>query len=231
MEPTKPGVSMWLWVSLIIVVLIGGGFFGWYYLMGPGKKVAATTTTTPTTAATTTPTTATTTDTSDVSSWLTYTNTRFGYTIKYPSNLKYTEEEGTKYMHFYTAAEASALAACQARSAESECNPGNEIHIAGDVNGGTTNADNLTNTLEEIINARVAANILSGPESTTLDKEVAYEGLSLGMLTDYDLISKFNNHMFDITLTCSAEPATLAACKAAITPTQQKMIDSFKFTR
>lgn len=45
MEPIKPAVSMWLWVTLIIVGLIGGGFFAWYYLMGPGKKVATTTTT------------------------------------------------------------------------------------------------------------------------------------------------------------------------------------------
>ena len=47
---SKPGVSKWLWITLIIVVLIGAGFFSWYYLMGPGKKVASTATPTTTTA-------------------------------------------------------------------------------------------------------------------------------------------------------------------------------------
>lgn len=32
MEPKKPAVAMWLWITLIIVVLAAGGFFAWYYL-------------------------------------------------------------------------------------------------------------------------------------------------------------------------------------------------------
>lgn len=52
MDPnqSRPAVSKWLWITLIIVILIGAGFAAWYYLMGPGKQTASTasTTTTPT---------------------------------------------------------------------------------------------------------------------------------------------------------------------------------------
>lgn len=221
MEPTKPVVSMWLWITLIIVVLIGGGFFAWYYLVGPGKK-AATKTATPTA----TPT-ATNTNSNSTAGWLTYTNIVYGYSIKYPSNLKYIEEDGAKYMHFYTAAEAAELAACQTRP-ETECGAGNEIYIAVDQNTGTTNADDVTKTLTEIVDARVVGGTLtSGYMSTTLGGQTAHEGLSTIMLSLYNIITKYNSRIYDLTINC--EEPTLPACKAKITPTQSEMISTFTF--
>lgn len=220
MEPTKPAVSMWLWVTLIIVFLIGGGFFAWYYLMSPGKKAATTTTPTPTPVTTYT-------NSSSTAGWLTYTNTTYGYSIKYPSDLKYTEEDGTKYMHFYTVAEASELAACQTRP-ETECGAGNEIYIAVDQNSGTTNADDVSKTIEEIVNDRVSKNTFTDtPAAITLGGETAFEGVSTIMLSLYNIITKHDSHIYDLTINCD-EP-TLAACKAKITPTQSEMISTFTF--
>jgi hypothetical protein len=221
MEPTKPAVSKWLWITLIIVAIIGAAFLAWYFLMGPGKK---TETKTATTATTTTPAT---TETSDTEGWLTYTNTAYGYSIRYPNTLSYTEEDGTKYMHFYTAAEASALAACQARP-ETECGAGNEIYIAADQNLGTTNADDITKTLAEIVSNRETNHSLTaGATATTLGGQPAYEGVSTIMLSLYNIITKYNAHIYDLTINCDVD--TLAACKAKVTPTQQLMINSFTF--
>jgi hypothetical protein len=220
MEPTKPAVSMWLWVVLIIVVLIGGVIFTWYYLMGPGKYAATKTATTTTPAATNT-------NSDSTSGWLTYTNATYGYSIKYPSNLSYTEEDGTKYMHFYTATEATELAACQTRP-ETECGAGNEIYIAVNQNAGTTNADDVTKSLVEIVDTRVAGGTLElGYVSTILGGQTAHEGVSTIMLSLYNIITKYNSNIYDLTINC--EEPTLPACQAKITPTQSEMISTFTF--
>lgn len=44
MNGTKPVVSKWLWIAVVVVILIGGAFAAWYYLIGPGKTKTATTT-------------------------------------------------------------------------------------------------------------------------------------------------------------------------------------------
>jgi len=80
---SKPAVSKWLWISLIIVIVLAAGFAAWYYLSGPGKTVATTETTTPTTTTMPTTTTAATSTTAD---WKTYTDKTFGYSVKYPAN-------------------------------------------------------------------------------------------------------------------------------------------------
>jgi len=63
-----------IWIVLGIVI-IGGGVTGWYFLAGPGHKTATTSNTTTST-------------TSDTSDWLTYNNTQYGFSFKYPPVLK-----------------------------------------------------------------------------------------------------------------------------------------------
>ena len=106
----QPPVNKGLLVVLIIVVLIGVAFAAWYYLMGPGKKVATSTTTATTTpATTTTPSTTTTTTTTTpattaTADWLTYTNSAYGFSFKYPKDYSVTEDQknGTVIINYPT---------------------------------------------------------------------------------------------------------------------------------
>lgn len=230
MDPTpKPSVSKWLWITLIIVAIIGAGFFTWYFLMGPGKKTETkTTTTTTTTPSTTKPTTTTTTTeekTTASTEWLTYTNKAYGYSIQYPPTLTYVEKDGTKNMYFQTAADKATLAACATRP-ETECNPSGEINISVDVNSGTTN-DETGKTLTEIIPERQKAFLSSDATTTTIGGQPAYEGVMNGLYTAYNLISVYNSHTYDLTITCKSD--TLSACKAELSADQTKMIGTFTF--
>jgi len=219
-EKPKPAVRPWFWVVSIIIVLAGGGFFTWYFLLGPGKASPATTTTTPS---------ATTSTTKSTDDWLTYTNTAYGYSIKYPKTLSYKEDNGTRYMYFQTAEEEAALEECSKREA-TECSTGKQINISVDANAGTTNEDYVTKTIDEIAANRVSANTwLAGPQKTTLGGQPAYEGIMSMLFTLYNMVTKYNSHIYDLTIMCDSE--TLATCKAGITSDQQKMIDSFTFTK
>ena len=227
MEPTpKPHVSSMIAWSLIALFAGSLAFGIWMYsnqidtiyagsatISVTHKKTAATK---PTTTTTTT------------AEWLTYTNTTYGYSIQYPKELSYVESTDKKNVYFQTAAEKTAAAECATREA-TDCAPGNEIYIDVDVNAGTTNADDLTATLEEIVNTRVSHTLLSDPVSTTLGGQTAFYGISTGMISRYNLITLNNNHVYDLTLKC--EETTAAKCKAAVTADQQKMIDSFTFTK
>ncbi|OGD57130.1 hypothetical protein A2V71_01700 [Candidatus Berkelbacteria bacterium RBG_13_40_8] len=226
MDPApKPSVSKWLWITLIIVAVLAAGFFAWHFLMGPGKKTETKTTPTPT-ATTTTPTKTSTEETNTTSTeWLTYTNKTYGYSIQYPPTLTYEEKDGTKNMYFQTAADKAAIAACATRT-ETECNPSGEINISVDVNAGTTNEE-AGKTLTEIITARQRAFLSSDAAPAILGGEPAYEGVMNALSTSYNIISVYNSHTYDLTLTCGAD--TLDACKHNITADQQRMIDSFTF--
>lgn len=88
MTPKEPLISPWLLILFIVVLLAGGGYLGWYYY-SQSKAKTATPTTTVTTPTVTTPTTATplTTPTTATSTadWTAIANTKYGYSIKYPT--------------------------------------------------------------------------------------------------------------------------------------------------
>lgn len=84
-QPARPAVSKWLWITLGTVLVIAAGFFTWWFLMGPGKSEPATVSTpTPVTTPTTTKPTSTTQDSTD----LTYTNSTYGFTLTFPASWK-----------------------------------------------------------------------------------------------------------------------------------------------
>jgi hypothetical protein len=217
MEPTKPAISKWLWIILIVVAVIAAGFFSWYFLMGPGKKTASTSTTT--TSSKTTPTASSTT-----ADWLTYTNSTYKYTIKYPKTLSYTEKDGTRNVYFQTAAEKAALTDCSTREG-TECSVGKNIQITVDTTAGTTN-DETGKTLAEIVVMREKG-LLSDAVATTLGGQPAYEGIQSGLVTSYNLFTTHNSHVYDLFIDCDS--GTFTVCKGTITSDQQKMIDSFSF--
>lgn len=105
MKSGQPTVAKWLWITLIIVAILGGFFLAWYLLLGPGKTPVATTTTTPTSTAKTTTTTTTTTpattgsstsSTTTAAADLTYTNSKYGFTLTFPATWKgYKMKEAT----------------------------------------------------------------------------------------------------------------------------------------
>ena len=91
MGGAQPKVRSWIWIVLIVVVLAGAGYFGWYYFMGPGKKT--TTTSTPTSTTTTPSTSTTTNSTTSTADWKTYTNSKYSFSVKYPT--AFTTQEAT----------------------------------------------------------------------------------------------------------------------------------------
>ena len=82
-------IRPWLIISLIVVVLAAAGFFGWNYLYNNKPVVAPAVTPTVSTKVTKSITpsiTPTATSSISTADWKTYTNTNYGYSIKYPSN-------------------------------------------------------------------------------------------------------------------------------------------------
>lgn len=76
MQPQKPAVNKWLWITLIIVIIAAGAFATWYFLSGPGKtSTESATTTTPKT-----------TTTDKTAGWKTYENKTYGVSFKYPKD-------------------------------------------------------------------------------------------------------------------------------------------------
>jgi len=223
-EPTKRVIEPWLLVVLIIVLLGGLGFFAWYYLMGSGKVADSTPSSTPT--VTTTPLAM---DSSSTTDWKTYTNSAYGFSIKYPKDLTYQENDNGKNVFFQTAKERAAYEACLQREA-TECISGNEITINVDKESGTNNEDDVSLALDEIIQNKVKNQALAqNPQKITFASQPAYEGMEFGMLTWYGIITKYNNHVYDLTILCDAD--VLAICKGKITENQNKMIESFQFTK
>jgi hypothetical protein len=77
--PSKSFPLKWILI-LIIFILIGGG--ATYYVANQSQKPASSSNQTPTTAPSPTPT------PDPTSDWKTYTNTKYGYSVKYPSDWK-----------------------------------------------------------------------------------------------------------------------------------------------
>lgn len=95
MKSGQPAVAKWLWITLIIVAILGGFFLAWYLLLGPGKTtevitpITTPTTTTKTTTTTTPATTGSSTTTTPVATTdLTYSNTKYGFTLTFPASWK-----------------------------------------------------------------------------------------------------------------------------------------------
>ncbi|MCL5795597.1 MAG: hypothetical protein M1338_04575 [Patescibacteria group bacterium] len=83
MENQKGLAGIWVTI-LVILVLAIGAVGGYYYFKNKDTKTAPTTPTLTPTA------------TVDMTTWKTYTNKKYGYSIKYPSNWTYREYPDTK---------------------------------------------------------------------------------------------------------------------------------------
>ncbi|MCL5794834.1 MAG: hypothetical protein M1338_00530 [Patescibacteria group bacterium] len=76
-------------ILVVIIALLLGALGGYYYFKNKdGKSTNSTVTTTPTTTSST--------SSSETASWKTYTNSTYGYAIKYPSDWAYREYPDTK---------------------------------------------------------------------------------------------------------------------------------------
>lgn len=226
-EKPKKYISSWIAWSIIALAVGITGFATWYQWNQIDTITSSMTISIVKKSATT----AKTATDANNTEWKTYTNTTYGYSIDYPPTLTYSETEIAKNVDFQTAAEKASQTACQARVEGSECPSGHEIAINVDVTAGTTNADDLTLSIEDIVNARVTKMTMAqNPVSTTLGGQPAFEGMSIGMFDSYNIVKKYNSHIYDLSLVCEATSPSLSNCKGNITTDQQKMIDSFKFT-
>ncbi len=75
-EKKKEGLIKWLLIALVAVILAGGGFFYYIYIYKKGQ-----------------PTTTTTSSTDETSTWKTYKNNTYGYSLKYPEGWQVDEKD------------------------------------------------------------------------------------------------------------------------------------------
>lgn len=232
-EPKPKTIAPWLLIVFLIVLVGGGGYLAWYYFMGPGKAVKTSTTTTKTTDTTKTTTDTTTTAATSTADWKTYTNDTYEFSIKYPSTLTSELSNDGKTIVFESAQDKAEYDACKNRDGV-ECLKKAQLVVNIDAYvSANANADVVSNTLEQIVENRVSHNVFAkDPQKTTLDGQPAYEGIELGMLSSYDVVSKVNNHVFDLTLVqnCSGNTVTLATCKTQASDTAKTMLSTFQFT-
>lgn len=203
-ELPKPKSKIKLWIVLIIVVLIAVGYFGWTYL-GKSKTetitTPATTTTTPAIAPVST------------ADWKTYTNTNYGFSLKYPST--YNVKEESKNIIF--------------KSPEQKNIALNALNVQ--INASMQEKEETWKLpLDEIVQKGIESKSIGIPQKITLSGKSAYEGVSKGLINEYLIISKNNDNLYEL-LFESGNNNTLAENKSALTETQKTMLSTFQFTK
>ena len=149
---------------------------------------------------------ATTPATTDVTAdWKTYTDKVAGYTIKYPKDYTQTNPKTTV---------ASFAPANQTGTAPLSIDAFKPVPVT---------------TLDAYIESEKVNKGHSECVKTTLSKQTAYECLSLGTVTAYDILADNNGYRFSL-LFNSGNKDTLAENKAALTTIQKNMLSTFKFT-
>ena len=204
-----------IWVvlltAIILAILLGGGF---YYLNKQYVKeksdlqaqidslsaqIAAEKTASSTTA----------TSTNDASSWKTYTNTQFGFSIKYRSSYtavnasSYTSDDG---VFIYSSADTShgTLVGVEAQAASGSL----DVNVAGKTHDGT----------------------FTQAAKTTLGGAEAYEGIEHGALNSYAIIAIKGLKIVEV-ICDTGNVDNLSTSKAALTEIQKQIIASFQFTK
>lgn len=220
MPKEKKKTSVWLWIVLIIV-LLGVLIFGYFYFLNlymtpvpmPDPRNGFSSN-----------------NTNSISSWKTYTNDVYGYTIKYPSTLTYIVSSDSKVTSFQSVEDKANYDECKNREG-TECIMSTGISIGVDESVGTTGGDDISATLDQIVQKRISnQSLMANPQKTTLGGVSAYEGIGTGMFSYYSIICKNNDHVFDLTKMCNANPSTLLSCKTELTADEQQIIDSFTFS-
>ena len=153
----------------------------------------------------------------DTSDWKTYTNTKFGYVFKYPSD--YTLDnpsESTEY--------------------EGMSNSDTDVKIF------TTNtktgqalvefsADQPVITLADRVQAREKDGSFTNTNKITLNGATAYEGLDKGLVASYSVYAQNENSSFINIIFYTKNSTDFATSKANLSDIQKAILASFQFTK
>lgn len=142
----------------------------------------------------------------ETATWKTYTNTEFGFTVKYPSTYStvnasnYTANDGV--MISESATTKAILFSVEARKS--------------------------VDTLDADV---VKIKDISGEVKTTLAESPAYEGINNGIVSSYEIVTKQGSNIIEITMSNSGTGTSLAEMKAALTPIQKQILSTLQFTK
>lgn len=211
-----------IWIVVITVIITGGivGGGGYYYLNSKATKekndlqaqiddlnakIKAAQTALSTDSSISTSTTA---ATEETASWKTYTNSAFGFSIKYPSD--------------YFSSEASSFTP----------NDGVFINSSADAEGAlvSVEAQSASGSLDVNVAGRTSDSSFSEATKTTLAGVAAYEGVSQGMFSSYGIIVMKGLNIVEIVFD-TGNVNGLAKSKAALTVIQKQILSTFQFAK
>lgn len=154
----------------------------------------------------TTATTPTTTD--ETAGWKTYTNTTYGFSFKYPSNLTKTDASS------YTANDGAYI--------DDSSSPDKHIF--------SVEAEQSSLSLDAYIAKAETDAVFNGKTALTIAGQTAYEGIDSGLINQYGILVKKGNYIFHIVLDAS-DPDTLVKAKSSLSATQKTILSTFQFTK
>lgn len=197
----------WVIGILVAIIVIGGGV--WYFTTINSKvaDVAVQPNTVPVTdKIVPEPTTATTPIESPAvttADWKNYTNTKYGFSIKYPSSVIQTDISDSDFRFSLTSESDSNIL-------DITINPTNNRMLDDQVADMTKNSQ------------------LSSATKTTFGGAKAYEAIYTGLLSYYGIIAQNNSYTYQLVLITN-NSNNLASLKGAMTDTQKVMLSTFQF--
>ena len=143
--------------------------------------------------------------------WKTYTNDKFGFSLKYPTQL--------------SIADASSYSVGDGLFLDSATTGGYEqAHFF------YVEAESTSKTLDEFVNQLVANGSYSEKNQIIVGGKPAYEGVEGGMTNTYSVLVKNGDYIYHIGLD-SGNKDTLAESKAQLTDIQQIILSTLQFTK
>lgn len=201
----QKGVSK-VFVILIIIIavfVIGAGV--WFYLTtppaGPGGMGIQTPLSTQR-AGQTPSTTA-----NATAGWQTYRNTTYGFEVKYPPQYSVQETKNNII----------------SIKSPNETGP-------ADLSIQINESPSHNSSLDAIIQDKIKNIAIKNQVQITLAGQIAYEGLDLGMVTSYIVLTKYNSNLYELIFDTKNQD-TFSKNKANLDTNQKLMLSTFKFTK
>ncbi len=141
----------------------------------------------------------------ETTNWKIYSDEHFGFEVKYP----------TKYTVAITATEMDVSATFSIDGA---------LQITAIINS----SNDLQ--LDDFVRAQAQQSLLRDYKKMTFMGQPAYEGVSMGLVNSYEIIVKNQKYIYILILNTNNKDA-LSELKAGLTPEQNQILSTFKFTK
>ncbi len=142
----------------------------------------------------------------ETASWKTYSNNTYKFSVKYPPTLIADFSETSKMLSIYDPTKAR---------------PNTVL---------TVNVTPSTKTLDQYIASLKDSSLIGNEQKTTLDGVIAYEGVDMGILSQYGVYTVYNGTEYLLRF-MSNNKDTLPDVKDGLSTTQKLMLASFTFTK